>query len=234
MDNTQIKQDIDNININVETPSDDSDTNLQELERDNWGRILNNKTFKTMKENFRLIKTSFNNFISNVTNEINSLVNKTNTLENNVNTIQTTVNNLETDRDSIETLINDNVSGELNIGTTERVMNLITKDNLKINGNEFSVPQVSDSPFKEFQCKSILRSTLPLTDSSQAGNNEVRQVTFDREFSKTPFIFVNLVRDTKVFSIVSLYNITTTGFKISLNYAGGDCQVQYIAFTLKD
>ena len=95
MDNTQIKQDIDNININVETPSDDSDTNLQELERDNWGRILNNKTFKVMKENFRLIKTSFNNFISNVSNEINTLVNKTNTIENNVNTIQTTVNELK-------------------------------------------------------------------------------------------------------------------------------------------
>ena len=28
--------------------------------------------------------------------------------------------------------------------------------------------------------------------------------------------------------------VTPTGFKISLNYAGGDCQVQYIAFTLKD
>ena len=95
MDNTQIKQDIDNININVETPSDDSDTNLQELERDNWGRILNNKTFKVMKENFRLIKTSFNNFISNVSNEINTLVNKTNTIENNINTIQTTVNELK-------------------------------------------------------------------------------------------------------------------------------------------
>ena len=119
-------------------------------------------------------------------------------------------------------------------------IDLITKDNLKINGNEFSVPQglsspsVSDSPFKEFQSKSVLRSTLPLTDSSQAGDNEVRQVTFDREFSKTPFIFVNIVRDTKVFSIVSLYNITTTGFKISLNYAGGDSQIHYIAFTLKD
>ena len=95
MDNTQVKQDIDNININAETPSDDSDTNLQELERDNWGRILNNKTFKVMKENFRLIKTSFNNFISNVSNEINTLVNKTNTIENNVNTIQTTVNELK-------------------------------------------------------------------------------------------------------------------------------------------
>ena len=60
MDNTQIKQDIDNVNITIETPSDDSDIDLQALERDNWGRILNNKTFKVMKENFRLIKTSFN------------------------------------------------------------------------------------------------------------------------------------------------------------------------------
>ena len=95
MDNTQVKQDIDNVNINIETPSDDSDVDLQELERDNWGRILNNKTFKVMKENFRLIKKSFNNFISNVANEINTLVNKTNTIENNVNTIQTTVNDLK-------------------------------------------------------------------------------------------------------------------------------------------
>lgn len=95
MDNTQIKQDIDNVNITIETLSDDSDIDLQALERDNWGRILNNKTFKVMKENFRLIKTSFNNFISNVTNEINLLVNKTNTIENNMNTIQSTVNELK-------------------------------------------------------------------------------------------------------------------------------------------
>ena len=95
MDNTQIKQYIDNVNINIETPSDDSDIGLQALERDNWGSILNNKTFKIIKENFRLIKTSFNNFISNVTNEINTLVNKTNTIENNVNTVQSTVNELK-------------------------------------------------------------------------------------------------------------------------------------------
>ena len=95
MDNTQVKQYIDNVNINIETPSDDSDIGLQALERDNWGRILNNKTFKIIKENFRLIKTSFNNFISNVTNEINTLVNKTNTIENNVNTVQSTVNELK-------------------------------------------------------------------------------------------------------------------------------------------
>ena len=210
---------IDKINIDLITPTTDS--NQLESQRDRWGNILNEQTFRTLNNNMKVIKE--------ILLEIANSSNVTN-LDN----IKLRLNNLETDRDNIETLINDNVSGELNIGTTERVMNLITKDNLKINGNEFSVPQVSDSPFKEFQCKSILRSTLPLTDSSQAGNNEVRQVTFDREFSKTPFIFVNLVRDTKVFSIVSLYNITTTGFKISLNYADGDCQVQYIAFTLKD
>ena len=95
MDNIQVKQYIDNVNINIETPSDYSDIGLQALERDNWGSILNNKTFKVMKENFRLIKTSFNNFISNVSNEINTLVNKTNTIENNVNTVQSTVNELK-------------------------------------------------------------------------------------------------------------------------------------------
>ena len=216
---------IDKINIDLITPTTDS--NQLESQRDRWGNILNEQTFRTLNNNMKVIKE--------ILLEIANSSNVTN-LDN----IKLRLNNLETDRDNIETLINDNVSGELNIGTTERVMNLITKDNLKINGNEFSVPQglsspqVSDSPFKEFQCKSIIRSTLPLTDSSQAGNNEVRQVTFDMEFSKTPFIFVNLVRDIKAFTIVSLYNITTTGFKISLNYAGKDCQVQYIAFTLKD
>ena len=77
-------------------------------------------------------------------------------------------------------------------------MNLITKDNLKINGE-----------------------ILDLNS-----NNNV--------FTSIPFVFVNLVRDDKEFSILSIYNVTTTGFKLSLYYAGGDCQVQYIAFTLKD
>ena len=122
MDNTQIKQDIDNININVETPSDDSDTNLQELERDKWGNILNEQTFKTLNNNMKVMKE----ILLEIANE-NNLTN----LDN----IKLRLRNLETDRDNIETLINDNISGELNIGTTERVMNLITKDNLKINGN---------------------------------------------------------------------------------------------------
>ena len=35
-----------NVNLSIETPHDDSNVSLQETERDNWGRILNNKTFK--------------------------------------------------------------------------------------------------------------------------------------------------------------------------------------------
>ena len=122
MDNTQVKQDIDNVNINIETPSDDSDIDLQALERDNWGRILNNKTFKTLNNNMKIMKE----ILLEIANESNLT---------NLDNIKLRLRNLETDRDNIETLINDNISGELNIGTTERVMNLITKDNLKINGN---------------------------------------------------------------------------------------------------
>ena len=116
-------------------------------------------------------------------------------------------------------------------------MNLITKDNLKINGEILDLNSnnnVSDSPFKEFESRSILRSLLPLEDGSEPENNETRLVTFNNVFTSIPFVFVNLVRDDKEFSILSIYNVTTTGFKLSLYYAGGDCQVQYIAFTLKD
>ena len=123
MDNTQIKQYIDNVNINIETPSDDSDIGLQALERDNWGSILNNKTFKIIKENFRLIKTSFNNFISNVTNEINTLVNKTNTIENKTNTIENNVNTIENNVNTVQSTVNEL---KVNVGKiNESTLNLL-------------------------------------------------------------------------------------------------------------
>ena len=46
MDNTQVKQYIDNVNINIETPSYDSDIDLQALERDNLGITLKYKEVK--------------------------------------------------------------------------------------------------------------------------------------------------------------------------------------------
>ena len=211
------------IETNLVTPT--VNESLIETERDRWGNILNDITLKTLNTNINILKEV-----------VLDLGNNSNV--SNLSDITTSIEKLELDVANLERLIDDNTSNELNIGNSERVLNLITKDNFKVNGQEFTrnsqVQAVSDSPFKEFEAKSILRSTLPLTDSTTAGNNESRQITFDRTFSSIPFVFVNLNRTEKTFSIVSTYEVTTTGFKISLNYAGGDCQVQYIAFTLKD
>lgn len=212
---------LDRIDDNLVTPT--VNERLIETERDRWGSILNDITLKTLNTNIKLLKEVLieiaNN--SNVTN---------------LDSIKESIRKLELDVTNLETVINDNTPDELNIGSSDRTINLITKNTLKVNGQEFSgnSQATSDSPFKEFEGKSILRSTLPLTDSTTEGNNESRQITFDRTFSSIPFVFVNLNRTSKTFSIVSTYEVTTTGFKISLNYAGGDCQVQYIAFTLKD
>ena len=70
MNDTNIKKDINSVIINIETPHDDTNTSLQELERDNWGRILNNQTFTKMKDNFRLIKKAVSNFLTEVVNDL--------------------------------------------------------------------------------------------------------------------------------------------------------------------
>ena len=213
---------INNIDTDLVTPT--INENLIETERDKWGNILNEQTFKLLNNNIKILKE----VLLEIANENNIT---------NLDSIKLRLDNLEIDRDNIESIIDDNTPEELNIGKSDRVMNLITKDNLKINGEILDLNSnnnVSDSPFKEFESRSILRSLLPLEDGSEPENNETRLVTFNNVFTSIPFVFVNLVRDDKEFSILSIYNVTTTGFKLSLYYAGGDCQVQYIAFTLKD
>lgn len=88
MEEIQIKKDIDNINIDIETPHDESNSSLHSLERDNWGKILNNKTFKVMKDNFINIKSSLNNLLTNIVSEFIKLNNKDTEIENNVNLIK--------------------------------------------------------------------------------------------------------------------------------------------------
>ena len=76
MNDTNIKKDIDSVIINIETPHDDTNASLQELERDNWGRILNNQTFTKMKDNFRLIKKAVSNFLTEVVNDLKLISDK--------------------------------------------------------------------------------------------------------------------------------------------------------------
>ena len=95
MNDTNIKKDIDSVIINIETPHDDTNTVLQELERDNWGRILNNQTFTKMKDNFRLIKKAVSNFLTEVVNDLKLISDKITKNETDIDTIGKKVKNLE-------------------------------------------------------------------------------------------------------------------------------------------
>lgn len=92
MNDIQLKKDLDNVNVVIETPSDDSNSVLQRSEMDNWGRILNNKTFKTIKENFRLIKQSIFNLIEDLITDLKGLNNKITNIENDVSELKTNKN----------------------------------------------------------------------------------------------------------------------------------------------
>ena len=102
MNDTNIKKDIDSVIINIETPHDDTNASLQELERDNWGRILNNQTFTKMKDNFRLIKTAVSNFLTEVVNDLKLISDKVTKNETDIDTIGKKVKNLEDNSGKID------------------------------------------------------------------------------------------------------------------------------------
>lgn len=121
MDDIELKKDLDNVNVNIETPNDDSNIDLQKLEEGNWGRILNNKTFKVIKENFRLLKQSVNNLITNIKNDLTSLQNKTDIIENSINAVKTSISKL-----------NNNSSGSGSGNSNINEQNLARKDKSNI------------------------------------------------------------------------------------------------------
>ena len=140
MEDIQIRKDIDNINVNIETPHDDSNSNLHSLERDNWGKILNNKTFKLIKDNFVSIKSSLSNLLSIVVNEFNTINTKNNEIENDVNLIKKSVEDIKNNGSKInEETVNkfadktkENIFNELN--TFEKGIN---SKLININNNRF-------------------------------------------------------------------------------------------------
>lgn len=101
MNINDIKNDIDNVKLDIETPHDDSNTSLQEIERDNWGRILNTKTFNSIKENFRLIKSSVGNFLNEVNTKITEITTKITKIENDNKLINSSIETLKTNGSKI-------------------------------------------------------------------------------------------------------------------------------------
>lgn len=252
MDNTQVKQDIDNVNINIETPSDDSDIDLQALERDNWGRILNNKTFKVMKENFRLIKTSFNNFISNVSNEINTLVNKTNTIENNVNTIQTTVNELKANggkinESTLSTLANKeivNTFKEVNTfekGIDSTLYKLNTNELANMQGETITIGDITKSINIIGKDTTLLYNGMEIKGGGSSGGDSGSDffigeyplsTTIKRDSNDKPYL--NVVYNTDGFSTVNfLWRFQADVKKGTKNLSVRDNNIAFTGETLK-
>lgn len=58
-----IKNDLEKLNINIETPADESNPTQNRLEEGKWGSFLNNKTFTQFKNNFILLKNNLSKLI---------------------------------------------------------------------------------------------------------------------------------------------------------------------------
>lgn len=117
---------IDKIDTNLVVPS--IQENLIEIERDKWGNILNEQTFKTLNNNVRILKEV-----------LLELVNETNITD--LERIKLRLNNLETDRDSIESIVDNNTNNLINVGITERKLNLKGTE-LEFNGNKIDTNNI--------------------------------------------------------------------------------------------
>lgn len=117
---------IDKIDTNLVVPS--IQDNLMEIERDKWGNILNEQTFKTLNNNMKIMKE----ILLEIANESNLT---------NLDSIKLRLNNLETDRDSIESIVDNNTNGLINVGITERKLNLKGTE-LEFNGNKVDLDNI--------------------------------------------------------------------------------------------
>ena len=118
---------IDKIDTNLVLPN--IQYNLMEIERDKWGNILNEQTFKTLNNNMKIMKE----ILLEIANE-NNLTN--------LDSIKLRLNNLETDRDSIESIVDNNTNGLINVGITDRKLNLKGTE-LEFNNNEINLDDIA-------------------------------------------------------------------------------------------
>ena len=139
----------------LKLPSDNSNIIQQEREKDNWGNILNNFTFKTLNNNINVLK----NGITEIVNEINKY--DFTTLQLNLNNLSTKINSIETNLNNIKnnnsnsnlvyTNKNNSIDGNININGKYLLNNeeIITQNNNDINiGNQYKELNLQSSTGK--------------------------------------------------------------------------------------
>ena len=116
---------LDKINTELITPT--VNENIIETERDKWGNILNEKTFKTLNNNIKFLK----DIISEIINNINIL---------NLDDIKLRLKNIETDTTKLESLININEQRtDITTGINTSNYNIVGNgEHLKYNGKDLA------------------------------------------------------------------------------------------------
>nr|DAT05471.1 MAG TPA: hypothetical protein [Caudoviricetes sp.] len=90
-----------------------------------------------------------------------------------------------------------------------------------------NTPQLP-SPFKQWECKRVLKSSLPVI--SGAGNTATWRVTFDTQFTEEPIIMLSPFSREGVRAMWIPQRPTKEGFDLSASYNGADEYIHYLAF----
>ena len=127
---------INKVDTNITVPS--VDDKLMETEKDKWGIILNN-AFNILNNNIKIYKE----IILELANTQNSL---------DLSDILLRLKNLEIDRDSIESIVNNNNSEYIDVGLSERRLNL-KGTQLEFNNSKIDLQDIAfkskENTFKE-------------------------------------------------------------------------------------
>ena len=128
MSNIRISIDkVNKIDTDLVVPSTDS--NLIEIQRDKWGTILNEHTFKTLNNNIRILKE----IILEIANNLNTI---------DLETIKSKLDSLETESNNIKSIVDNSEENKLNIGISDKKLNLKGND-LLFNNNKLVFDDVA-------------------------------------------------------------------------------------------
>ena len=206
---------IDKIDTNLVLPN--IQYNLREIERDKWGNILNEQTFKTLNNNMKIMKE----ILLEIANENNVT---------NLDSIKLRLNNLETDRDSIESIVDNNTNGLINVGITERKLNLKGTE-LEFNGNKVDLDNIVYSNdltneinlLKQDVNKYIDEDELKLkTDILEQGiSNSVLKSKYDRDmrdvvrnWGEPSFNSLSVSGETRLSGTTNVSNLNVENLKV--------------------
>ena len=139
--------------------------NLIEMERDKWGNILNEKTFKTLNSNIRILK-----------DVVLEIINNTNLL--NLDTVKLKLNNIQTDITKLEGLININEQKtEITTGSDTSTYTIKGVGNhLKYNGKDLA--RVDELPVLPDLSKYVKTDT-PNTLTQKLTGTEIKANTIE-------------------------------------------------------